>query len=72
MSEKNNKKMYRCKDFEIESINWLNLYKLSETVGKKFKLMKWRMKISYMAFIKTFTINELFLKSIYDVYYNRL
>ena len=63
--------MYRAKDFEIKALWWYNLYRLSETVSKKFKLMKWRMKISYMAFIKTFTIKELFLKAIYDAYYSR-
>ena len=63
--------MYQAKDFEIESLQWYNLYTLSETVSKKFKLMKWRMKISYMAFVKTYTIKELFLKAIYDAYYER-
>jgi hypothetical protein len=40
----------------------------SEKVGKKYQLLKYRMKIGYMAFAKLMTVNELFLRTIINSY----
>ena len=44
---------------------------LARKVMIKFKIMKIRMKISFMAFQKCETIYELMMKTIYDVYNHR-
>ena len=41
---------------------------LCKNVIKKFTILKIRQKIGYSAFIKNMTVNELILKTIYDVY----
>ena len=37
----------------------------------KFKILKIRMKISFSAFARSMTIHELFIKVIYESYYQR-
>ena len=38
-------------------------------IFKKYKILKFRMKISYMAFVQNMTILELFLKAILKTYF---
>ena len=63
--------MYKTLDFEMAALHRYNLYILSESTAKKFKVMKIRMKINLMSFLKNMTVKELFLKAIYDCYYQR-
>ena len=44
---------------------------LCEQVLKKFQILKYRMKISFIAFSQKMTVYELFLRTILDVYRKR-
>lgn len=44
---------------------------LCEQVLKKFQILKYRMKISFCAFSQKYTVYELFLRTILDVYRKR-
>ena len=70
-SQTNRNRLYRAKDFEIEALARHNMELISEQVATKFRIMKFRMKISFMAFQKNQTILEMFMKTIYDVYFQR-
>lgn len=64
----NLRRLYEAKDYEIENLNRENFQILSETTGKKFNMLKIRMKLSFIAFVRNQTITEMFLHTILNSY----
>ena len=70
--EKNERLYYEAKNYEIENLNRVNLQNLSEVTGKKFSMLKIRMKISFAAFVRNQTITEMFLNTLLGSYHHFL
>ena len=62
--KENQQRLYESTDGQLAHLKRVNMQCASETAGKKYKLLKYRMKIGFMAFKKSMTVNELFLRTI--------
>ena len=60
--------MYQAKDLELDLVHKMNMQTIAETVIKKYKLLKFRMKIGYIAFSNNQTVKELMVRQILESY----
>lgn len=64
----NQQMLYESTDAQLSHLKRVNMQCASDTAAKKYQLLKYRMKIGFMAFTKSMTVNELFLRTIQNSY----
>lgn len=65
MTKRDNTKWKRLSHAQETGIRLRNEYRVFSEIARKYDILRIRMKISYMAFEKCITIQELFLRAIF-------